>query len=456
MSETVIREPWEEIEAILENKDAEGLKDLIDSHQPSEVARALSRLDDDDQQSVLTLLDPEDAADVIEALSDAQGVDLLEDLPASDAAAIVDEMESDHRVDILGDLDEGVAEAILKEMDPEEAREARDLLKYPEDTAGGVMITEFLAYPQHTLVRDVFSDLRTNAERYSDYGVQYVYVSSEKGTLVGVVRLRDLVLAPNDVPLTSVMIVNPIHVFCDAPLDELFEFYDRYSFSGVPVTDHDGKMVGLALRADVEEAHLEQAEEAFMRFSGIVAGEELRSMPLKERSTRRLSWLCLNMLLSGVAVSVILGYQDVIQSTFVLVVFIPVVCNMSGCSGNQAVAVSIRELSLGLIKPRDYLLVLVKELGVGLVNGIVLGLLLGAAAFSVAYFYSDTDPLRFGMVLGMAFCLNTLLAVSLGGLIPLLLRALKVDPALGAPPMLTTLTDMCGFLLVLNFANWVL
>ena len=174
-------------------------------------------------------------------------------------------------------------------------------------------------------------------------------------------------------------------------------------------------------------------------------------MPLRERSSRRLLWLGLNMLLSVVAASVVLGHQDTVDQVFALVFFMPIICNMSGCSGNQAVAVSIRELALGLIKPKDYFYVWRQEVAVGLLNGLVLG-----AAIAVLGFLFWHDNPMLGVVVGVAFSLNTVVAVSLGGLIPLLLRAVGLDAALGAPPMLTTMTDMCGFLFVLTLADYAL
>lgn len=450
MTVTPQQEPWDRIQVLVDKAEAKQLGEFLDTLLPADVARAISRLDEDTQANLLTLLEPEDAADLLDELSDAQGADLVEDLPAEKAAAIVDEMDSDHRADILGEMDEDDAEAILREMDPEEAQEARELLAYAPDTAGGLMVTEFVVYRQHLRVSDVLTDLRTNAEAYSDFGAQYAYVSSESGTLIGVLRLRDLVLSPSDQSIQDAMIVNPVSVLVDAPLDELEQLFDRYMFSGLPVIESDGVIVGVVQRADVEEAHSERSDRTFMRFSGIIGGDELRSMPLVSRLAPRLAWLGINLFLSVIAAYVIIYNQKTVESFIILAAVIPVLVNVSGCSGNQAVAVTIREMALGLVRPRDFLLVMRKELGVGLVNGIVLGTVLGC----FAGFY-ETD-LMLGLVVGIALALNMVLAVVLGGAIPLLLRRLGVDPALAAAPMLTTVVDMCGFFLILYLASSIL
>lgn len=184
--------------------------------------------------------------------------------------------------------------------------------------------------------------------------------------------------------------------------------------------------------------------------SGIIGGEEFRTMPLLSRSGRRLSWLSLNIILNIIAASVIALYRDTLAAAITLAVFLPMVSDMSGCSGNQAVAVSMRELSLGLVRPKELFWVLVKEVKIGIINGLVLGLMLGG----VAYLWKGNPWL--GLVVGGALAANTLISVSLGGMLPLGLKRLKLDPALVSGPLLTTVTDMCGFFLVLSFASAVL
>lgn len=448
MPDIDLQEPWRDLQLLLDKQDTEAVRQFFAEIPQGDIARLLSRLSEDQAESVFRILEPEDAADLVEGLTDAQAADLIEDLPAAHAADIVEEMESDKRADVLGEMTEEDAEAILREMQPEEAADARHLLTYPENTAGGIMTTDFVVYPLEMRVSEVLQDMRDNAEKYSDYGVHYAYVESEHGTLVGVVRMRDLLLARYDRKMSEIMVVNPIYVLADTTLEELDDYFERWTFWNVPVTDEEGKVIGVVRRSLVEEALAEEHEKTFLRFSGIITGEELRSMPLSERASRRLVWLILNMTLSIAAASVILWFEGTISRVFALVFFMPVICNMSGCSGNQAVAVSIRELTLGLIRPSDYALVLAKEVGVGVLNGAALGSLL---AFLAVVLWHDTPVL--GAVVGVAFALNTLVAVSLGGLIPMLLRWFAMDPALGAPPILTTLTDMCGFLLVLTLAS---
>jgi len=198
-------------------------------------------------------------------------------------------------------------------------------------------------------------------------------------------------------------------------------------------------------RVAVAEAALEQAEQDALARQRV--SDELRSMPTWLRSRRRLAWLSSNIVLNIIAASVISAYEETLAAVIAIAVFLPMVSDMSGCSGNQAVGVSMRELALGLTRPSDLFHVLRKELSVGIINGIVLGILIGL----VAWVWKGN--LFLGIVIGTALSANTLIAVAIGGCVPLLLKRFGVDPAVASGPLLTTVTDMAGFFLVLSLAT---
>jgi len=446
MAPDVEQRPWEELERLVEGPDAERVEAFLEALPDGEAILAVSRLSEDDQAALLTTLDPEEAADLVEQMPDAQAVEVIERLEPEAAAAIVDELPSDEQADLLGDLNREDAEAILNEMSPKDARDARELVQYADDVAGGLMVKEFLSYAQDSTVADVLADMQTNAETYQDYDVQYAYVTAARDRLVGVLRLRDLLLARRTQPINSIMIGDPQTVRDMSPLDDLRATFDRYQFYGVPVVNDAGALVGVVQRADVEEALADRSDSDFLKSQGIVGGEELRTMPLLLRSRRRLAWLSVNIVLNIIAASVIAMYQETLAAVIALAVFLPIISDMSGCSGNQAVAVTMRELTLGLVRPTELMRVWLKEASVGVINGVVLGLLIAAAA----WFWKGNAFL--GLVVGGAMAANTLVAVSIGGVVPLLLRRFNLDPALASGPILTTITDMCGFFLILSLA----
>ncbi|MDX2479324.1 MAG: magnesium transporter [Desulfuromusa sp.] len=450
MQNLELKKPWEQLSELIGADDPEQINAFLNSINPADTALAVSRLSATEQSRLLTLLEPEDAAEVIEDISDTQAADMIEELSPEQAAAILEELDSDHIADLLGELDEDDANAIIEQMDPEEAEEARQFLTYAPDTAGGLMLSEYLDFRADQRVQDVLDDLQTNREEYADYDVQYLYVTDDENRLQGVLRMRDLLFPRRTEKLGSLMISTPYKVSVDASLDDLRNFFEEHSLFGVPVVDANAKLLGIVLPEAVEEANQKQSTQQFLGLSGIIGGEEFRSMPLLSRSGRRLSWLSLNIVLNIAAASVIAFYQDTLAAVIALAVFLPMVSDMSGCSGNQAVAVSMRELSLGLVRPKEIFRVLGKEASLGVINGLALGLLLGG----VAYVWKGNPFL--GLVVGGALAVNTIVAVSLGGLIPLLLKRAKLDPALVSSPLLTTVTDMCGFFFVLSFASLLL
>jgi magnesium transporter len=442
--------PWNTITDLIEQTDEAELLAFLRTLSSSETAWAISRLDQPTREQFLSLLNPQDGARVLHELPEDQAVELIDNVAPSIATAIIHELPSDEKVDILNDLHESEKQAILEELPTEEAEETKALMQYPERSAGGLMSTEFLAFPQTMTVNGLLEDLNVNQEEYSDYEVQYAFVLSANDTLTGVLPLRNVLLSAREKSLESLMIANPISVNVQDDLEKLLEEFEAHDFLGIPIVDDANRMVGLAHRAKVMSAAENRSSDSYLKASGIVGGEELRSMSLWLRSYRRFSWLSINIVLNIVAASVIALYQDTLASVIVLAVFLPIISDMSGCSGNQAVAVSIRELTLGLVKPYEVGRVFLKEISVGVINGAALGLILGV----VAILWQGNVYL--GLVVGGAMMLNTIIAVSLGGLIPLMLKKFGKDPALASGPLLTTVTDLCGFFLVLSFAQMAL
>ncbi len=436
----------ERLRALIASAEGKALDSYLESVPVGEVPRSIELLEEEERRRLVESLPIGTAARLIDQLPEAQAVEMLRLLDAALVARLLAELPSAEKADLLGDLGKKQAQAVISAMEPEEAAEARALGKYPDDVAGGLMITEFLTFPESSTVGDVVQELRRKAEQYATYDVQYIYVTSPDHRLVGVLRFRELLLDLESRPLRELMLKDPVTAPAMATRDELRALFDRYPYFGVPVVDDSQAIVGVVRRVDVEEAMAEAAEGDFLRSRGIVGGEELRSMPVPVRSRRRLAWLSINIVLNLIAASIIAAFQETLAAVIALAVFLPMLSDMSGASGNQAVAVSMRELAMGLIQPRDAYRVWVREIAVGAINGIVLGALVGC----LAWFWKGNPYL--GLVVGGALCINVMVAVSAGGTIPLLLKRLHADPAVASGPILTTITDMCGFFMALSFA----
>lgn len=441
--------PWEYLKEQIAIDAAEDIKEYLDQLESSDIAAAISHLNKEHRLKLLTLLTPEDAAELIDDIPWVQALKILEELNTTDAAAIIHEMRSDDRVDFLSEMDDEDALAIIDQLEEAEAENIRELIQYADDTAGGLMITEFLAFDTYRTVEYVIKDLGEHSEEYEKYNLQYIYVTRE-GKFEGVLNMRSLLLSKRDTRLSEIVLKDALTVNDLVSMEELIGFFNTHDFYGVPVINEKEELKGVVLRKDLREAQNEQVTTEHLETQGIVGGEELRTMPILLRAKRRLSWLSVNILLNIAAASVIAAYQDTLTAVISLAVFLPIISDMSGCSGNQAVAVSLRELSLGVVKPFEIARVWFQEVSVGIINGLVLGTLIGAAA------WLWQGNVYLGLVVGGALMINTVVAVSLGGTIPLFLKRMKVDPALASGPILTTVTDMFGFFLALTFAGWML
>lgn len=434
-----------ELRIAVEASDAEAIVNLLDPLSHSDALREFLTLTPDDRDRVLELIPAELAAELVEEAPNEVAVDLVERLEPERAAEILEELDSDIQADVIGEMDTEDAEAVLSQMDDADAADVRRLAAYEDDVAGGLMMAEVFRFEDTATVGKVLRALASDDDDFERYRGQHPYVVDPDGRPVGVVSLRGLLTAKRSARLTEIM-VPPLTVRVDTPLDKLEDVFDEHPFLGVPVIDELGKLVGVVSRSALAGAVLERSESESLKRQGVV-GDELRSMPLWLRSRRRLAWLSANILLNIVAASVISAYEETLAAVIALAVFLPMVSDMSGCSGNQAVGVTMRELSLGLVRPMDAVRVWVKEISVGVINGIALGVLIGL----VAWIWKGSPAL--GLVIGAALALNTMLAVSIGGVVPLLLKRLGQDPAAASGPLLTTITDMAGFFFVLSFAT---
>lgn len=441
---------WDEIVELLDAGDALALRVRFEEWSEADQTHAAAHLDASDLARLLDALTVDQAAELVECLPDRQAAEAMGEVGADAAAEILEALPSDERADVLAEIEDVEREAILEASIPETAEAVRVLLEYPADTAGGLMHTEFVSIRAAATVADAVDQIRAAADVYAKFSIQYLYAVDRDGRLEGVVPLRALLLARSSTRVSDVMIEKPLALSITDSLDDLYAIFDETSFLGAPVVDLEGVLVGVVERSAVDEATLDQAESDHMKSLGISSGEELRSMPSLVRSRRRLAWLSINIVLNLLAASVIAAYEETLQGAIALAVFLPIISDMSGCSGNQAVAVSLRELSLGVVRPGEIVHVLGKEIMVGLLNGIALGALLGG----VALLWRGDATL--GLVVGLALAINTVLAVSIGGTVPLAIKRFGWDPALASGPILTTLTDVCGFFLTLSFASAVL
>jgi magnesium transporter len=335
-------------------------------------------------------------------------------------------------------------------MDPSDAAEARSLVRHDPNTAGGLMVTEFVTFRDDVTVHDVFTCLRERRAEFAEYDIQYLYVVDSEGRPVGVLRARDLLLAPASQRIAEIMIREVRVLPSDLSLQEVASIFEEHGYIGLPVVDRRGLLIGVVRSAAVDDAMMQQSDAAFLAAKGIIGGEEFRTHPLGLRVHRRATWLFINVLLNLASASVIAFNQDVLEQVVALAIFLPIISDMSGSAGQQAVAVSIRELSVGLVRDSEIMRVAWKEIGVGVINGLLFSLILGL----VAWGWDGSAGL--GLVVGGAMGINILVGGTVGGILPLIVKRCGFDPALVSGLLLTTITDVVGFFTALFFAAQML
>lgn len=448
-SETIIN-PVEEVERLVETGQAVALEMFVNALPPSDVAHTINHLSETVRTQLFEMLRPEVAADLLEHFADEHAAEIIEELATDKAADILDELDSDDQADILTELDDEDAEAILDEMEPDEAADARVLIQYPEGTVGSIMHREFIAFPPKRMIEEVVTNLRANQEEYGEYDVSAVYVVESTGELRGVVRLRDILLAPGSKPVSSIRIDEPAKLEADFTVQEAEDYFDRHSYASAAVVDKSNRLIGVVRREAVEEAFGEKAQKALASFGGIIGGEELRTMSMRSRVLRRLAFLVPNVFLLLISASVIAMFETTVEQVTALAAMLPVLGGLGGCAGNQSVAVSIRELSLGLVKPSDITWIVMKEAMLGFLMGLVLGVLL----FAVTWAWRGNPYL--GLVVGSVLPVSIFVATTMGGLVPLVLTRWKLDPAMASGPILSTSVDFVSFFMVLVLARMMI
>jgi len=424
---------------------------LLDSLGADGQRRLIGQLSAQDYVQLMHILSEEQCADLLEAVAPAQAVEILRALPTDLQADLMEAVPAPLSRQLMGELGQEDSQGILQEIeDNEKARILEQRLTYPTGSAGALMRWYALSYEETTTVRTFLDEIRQKKEVYNDEDFQYFYTIDAQGALTGVINSRSLLLAEESTLLSEIKIHSPYTVLDTTPLEVLDDVIEDKHYLSFPVVDAQQRFLGVVGRDAILDAVTEREADQFLKSKGVVGGEELRSMPLLSRGLKRLSWLAPNIGLNMIGAGVISLFQETLTEVILLAVFLPVVSNMCGCSGSQAIAVSIRELTLGIVTPRDVWQVVRKEILVGMPSGLLLGCLLGLISGIWAQSWI------FGAVIGVSLFLNTVVSVIIGGGLPLILKRLKIDPALASSPILTTCTDLCGFFFILSLATMTL
>ena len=422
------------------------LQNLLQKQHPADLGQIFGELHDAERAAAFTVLverQPKLAMESLSELGPERGAALLAGRSAEEIAKLLQEIPSDDAAALVDYLPDDLSNEVLELMRRRESGQVESLLDYAEQTAGRIMNPNVFALSEDLTVGEAISALQNaiNVEM-----VFYLYVVDVRRHLVGVTSLRRLLLVAPETPLKRIMTPDVVSVRVDTDQEEAARLVASYNLLAIPVVDEENKLAGVITVDDVIDVLKDEATEDLYRLAG-VSGDERIETPAWEALKKRLPWLGVNLVTAFVAASVVAAFEHTISQATALAVFMPIVAGMGGNAGTQTLTVIVRGLALGELSWANARKALFKEAAIGLGNGVVLGVVAALVAW-----VTKGNPML-GLLLGMAMICNMLVASTAGTLVPLGLKAAKVDPALASSVFITTFTDVVGFASFLGLAT---
>lgn len=430
-------------QALEEGDDA--LKSFISEYHPSEIAILFESISQESRERIISILPAEIASEVISEMdSEFHPEKLLENLHPERRSEIVEELDYDDATDIISQLPEEQQQEILKELDEEDASNIRSLLKYEKDTAGGLMNTQVIKINEHLNKKEAIEEIIRQSEVMEEFYT--INVINDQNILLGIVSLKDIIKARNNVRIKELIKSDFVYVRAETDQEEVAKLISQYNLTSIPVVDDNMQLLGRITFDDVIDVMEEENTEDILKISGVSEDEELAGN-WKEAVKSRLPWLVLNLGTAFLAASIIRYFDATIASMGVLAGYMVIIAGMGGNAATQALAVTVRRISLNDLTDNQAYRTVLKEFTVGLINGAAIGFIV----FLFALFY-DQNPLL-GLIIFIAMTGNLIIAGISGSAIPLALKRIGVDPAIASSIIITTFTDVFGFLLLLGLAS---
>jgi magnesium transporter len=429
----------ERIEEALRGPDIEKAAEAVASIHPADRADLYERLDPELREAFLSVLSSEAMGELLEFLEEEVRERVVERMPRVSLARVLDKTSQDTAVDVLRTLGPAEMARVLSAMTT--ASEITPLLEHADESAGGLMTRGYVALHPEMTAQQAITFLRLRKPVVDE--AYYLYVLDAANRLLGVVNLRELLISDLDAPIVEVMTKDSITVEPDTDQEEVARLIQHYRLRALPVVNEQGVLSGIVTADDAMEVASEEATEDMYRMVGLLSDDSVYA-PVAVSARRRIPWLGINMVAVFLAAAMVAAFEDTIAKAAALAVFMPVVAGLGGNSGIQSITIVVRAMALGEIKAGDAMRVLMKEAAIGMVKGVIFGLIIGLVAWAW-----QAEP-WWGLVVGLALMLNMLVAGLLGAVIPLGLRALKLDPAIASGIFLTAFTDVMGFLFLLG------
>lgn len=433
-----------DLREIIDTKDADTLNELFEQKEPIDLAQKLDDLEDEDLKVVINLLTTEHRAELLEAADDDLRLRIAQNTTNEQLLDTFELMQKDDIVDMLGDFPTGRRKEVLNLMKKDDRQIITRLLEYPEESAGGIMTTTYLALNQDLTVAQGLQKIHEIGPKTEV--LETIYVTDKQHRLVGTIDFRSILSSPNSMELKDLMDTNVISVTPEVDQEEVARLVSRYDLNAMPVISKKGQLLGIITVDDIIDVIIEEHDEDMLQMAG-VSSEERLDTSFGESIRFRLPWLLVNLATAFLASFTVKAFESTINKVVALSAIMTIVSGMGGNAGTQTMSVLVRELSKGKISKSDALHGFLKEIVLGIVDGAVNGLVTGVIVWAVyGNFY-------LGLIVLIAMIGNMIVAGVFGFLVPLLLEKLHADPAVASSIFVTTATDVLGFFIFLGLAT---
>ena len=439
----------EKIKDLLTNKKYNELKKILNELNSADIPGILEEFDKEDVIRIFRLLSKEQAGEAFSYMESDMREKLLEDLTDRELKSVIDELFMDDTVDLIEEMPSNVVKRILKLVNKEDRNTINELLKYPEDSAGSIMTTEFIDLKENMTAEQALKRIRkigTDSET-----IYTCYVLTEKRILKGIINIKDILIAPKEKLIKELMETNIISANTLEDKEEVAKKFDKYDFYALPVVDNESRLVGIITVDDAINVLQDEAQEDFEKMAAITPTEEgYFETSVWKHAKNRIVWLLILMLSAAITGNILAQYEAAFAVAPLLVAFIPMIMGTGGNCGSQSSTLIIRGLATDEIKLKDISRVIWKEIRVAFIVGVALAIV---NAIRVIIQYRD---IQLAIVLGITLIVTTIVSKVLGCVLPMLAKRLKLDPAIMAAPLITTLVDVCSILVYFQVATSIM
>ncbi|WP_416351021.1 magnesium transporter [Staphylococcus pseudintermedius] len=426
--------------------DIDGLREEFLALHSYEQSEYFEISDDDVRQKMYRFLSPEEVSEFFENLEiDEEDYEaLFETMNATYASQVLEQMSYDNAVDILNQLSKKKIASLLMLMNREEAKEIKALLHYDEDTAGGIMTTEYISLTINTPVHEALMRVKDQAPDAET--IYVIFVVDEDKKLVGVISLRDLIIAENDAYIEDIMSERVISANVADDQEDVAQTMRDYDFIAMPVVDYQNHLLGIITIDDIVDVMDEEASEDYSRLAG-VSDIDSTDDTIFQTALKRLPWLLILTVLGMITASILGSFEETLEKVALLAAFIPIISGMSGNSGTQSLAVSVRNISTGDIKEKSKIKLALRESGSGFLTGITC-----AVSLSLIIMLLYGQP-YLALIVGTSLTIAMTVGTTIGSVIPLVINRLGIDPAVASGPFITTINDIVSMLIYFGLAT---